>query len=371
MSINEEDTSNIKVVKWIVDTRTLWQTSGEFKARDEVQELRKVAARALNLLPKEEQERVLKYYHIKDAKMSLASFLLKHLVITKYLSVAWSKSFLSIDKYGKPYFFLDETQLLNLDFNVSHQAGIVTLIAAITNRNRAKVGTDIVCITERRLEDYKHIDINGFFDWLSIFDEVLADTELIDLEQGSVGLEDLNIYIEGAEMTSEGNQVLSKCERRNQKVSLPILIHGAPSVIQVDSNMIIDNKIRKFYALWCLRESYIKMTGEALSAPWLRDLEILQIKVPKQGKENINLQAGETIDTFRINFKGKESTRSHVTNVTMDLTSLGPNYLVAGAVSTANFQCISEINMGEWQILDIQKDVVEVAEENFNEANFF
>lgn len=42
MSINEEDTSNIKVVKWIVDTRTLWQTSGEFKARDEVQELRKV-----------------------------------------------------------------------------------------------------------------------------------------------------------------------------------------------------------------------------------------------------------------------------------------------------------------------------------------
>ncbi|RKF55214.1 4'-phosphopantetheinyl transferase NpgA [Erysiphe neolycopersici] len=370
MSDDRDKTCNTKIVKWVLDTRNLWCIPGDFKAREEVQVLRKVASRALNLLSGKEQESVLRYYHVKDAKMSLASFLLKHLVITKYMSIPWTKSLISIDRYGKPYLILDDSQPLHLDFNVSHQAGVVILFAAITNRIGVKVGTDIVCVNERRQEDYKHIDTYGFFNWLSIFEEVLADLELSSLRGGSLSLEDVGINIQGAELTSSGKDILDKCERRNQIISLPILINGAPSEIQLDSNVVIDIKLRQFYASWCLRESYIKMTGEALSAPWLKDLEILQVKAPKPSKDTtVDLQIGEKINTFAINLKSKESKRSRVTNVTMDLTSLGLNYLVAGTICTAKCECVPEIiNMGEWQILDVLKDVIEVAEANLNEA---
>lgn len=42
MSDNRERTYNIKIVRWILDTRNLWCIPGNFKAREEVQMLRKV-----------------------------------------------------------------------------------------------------------------------------------------------------------------------------------------------------------------------------------------------------------------------------------------------------------------------------------------
>ncbi|POS83773.1 hypothetical protein EPUL_004514, partial [Erysiphe pulchra] len=369
MSDDTDGTCNIKVVKWVLDTRNLWCIPGNFKAREEVQVLRKVASRALNLLSGKEQESVLRYYHVRDAKMSLASFLLKHLVITKYMSIPWTKSLISIDRYGKPYFISDESQPLHLDFNVSHQAGVVILIAAITNRTEVKVGADIVCVDERRQENYTQIDVSGFFNWLSIFEEVFADIELSSIRGGSLSLEDVGIYLQGAQLTSMGKDILDRCERRNQTISLPILTNGVPSEIQLESNIVIDVKLRQFYASWCLRESYIKMTGEALSAPWLRDLEILQVKAPKPTKKTLVLRTGEKINNFAINLKSKESTRSCITNVTMDLTSLGLDYLLAGAIYTAEYECVPKIDTGEWKILDALKDVIEVAEASLNEAN--
>ncbi|EER45840.1 4'-phosphopantetheinyl transferase NpgA [Histoplasma capsulatum H143] len=42
----------------------------------------------------------------------------------------------------------------------------------------------------------------------------------------------------------------------------------------------ITHRIRLFYTYWALKEAYIKMTGEALLAPWLRDLEFANVVVP-------------------------------------------------------------------------------------------
>ncbi len=44
-------------------------------------------------------------------------------------------------------------------------------------------------------------------------------------------------------------------------------------------------KLRYFYTFWALKEAYIKMTGEALLAGWLRELEFRQVRVPAVAEE--------------------------------------------------------------------------------------
>ena len=79
-----------------------------------------------------------------------------------------------------------------------------------------------------------------------------------------------------------------------------------------------------------LREAYIKMTGEALLAPWLGDLEFRKFKVPAANEEasidDSDLLLGETTSEFEIYFKGE-----HVENVTIELRALGRNYMVGTA----------------------------------------
>jgi 4'-phosphopantetheinyl transferase len=41
-----------------------------------------------------------------------------------------------------------------------------------------------------------------------------------------------------------------------------------------------DEMLEYFYALWCLREGYVKMTGEALLAEWLGELEMRYFAPP-------------------------------------------------------------------------------------------
>lgn len=45
----------------------------------------------------------------------------------------------------------------------------------------------------------------------------------------------------------------------------------------------IDHRLRRFYTYWALKEAYIKMTGEALLAPWLRQLEFADVVAPDPG----------------------------------------------------------------------------------------
>ncbi|RKF79137.1 4'-phosphopantetheinyl transferase NpgA [Golovinomyces cichoracearum] len=363
---SQEDTSDPKIVRWLLDTRPLWPVSAKAKTKEEVQELKNVASRALNLLPESEQASILRYHHIKDAKMSLASHLLKHLVITKYFSVPWLESTISHKPYGKPY-FLHEYQNKFIDFNVSHQAGIVVLIAAISHRSGISVGTDVVCTHERRNADHAHVDKEGFFDWLAMYEDVFAESEIEYLRQGSLSLEEIGLDIRGATLTTLAKDVLSTCERRDQKISLAILVDGKISEIQVNSNVIIDAKIRKFYASWCLRETFIKMIGEAFTASWLKDLEILHVKPPKAVLKANGLEEGEVIKGFKIYLKKKkESTKTLVKNVMIDITSLGLSYMIAGAISAPEDLEVSGDHMGKWHILDLYTDIIKIAESSLN-----
>ncbi len=270
----------------------------------------------MSLLPEIEQTSVLKYYHLKDAKMSLVSHLLKHLIITK-CNIPWSRSAVSRDQNGKPCFRpLNAIDHVSLDFNVSHQAGIVSLIAVV-GINGAQVGTDVVCVNERLQQDYSHISKYGFADWVDVHADVLADSEVEYMK--SAPLEDRTL---GAETT-------------------------------------IEKQLRRFYAIWCLREAYVKMTGEALLAPWLKELEILDVQSPA-AKENIDpnsLDEGEVVRQFANYFQGKA-----VTDVRTELTALGSHYMIAGSIRVPKDNKEVGVKLGKWQQLDLEKDVLDVAE---------
>ncbi|TGO52323.1 hypothetical protein BCON_0143g00050 [Botryotinia convoluta] len=342
------------IVQWLLDTRLLWPVHRKDKPREEVAELRTAASRALALLSESEQESVLKYYHVKDAKMSLASHLLKHLVIAKYCNVPWSKTTISRESNGKPC-YISAADQPRIEFNVSHQAGLVTLIAVIGGDGTINVGTDIVCANERLSHDYKYIEKSGFFEWIDMHGEVFADSEVNHMKLSILGLDEA---APGKKLHGYGNDALSRCQWRNRQLDLVITdSEGKAEQSRIDSNKVIDAKIRRFYAMWCLRETYVKMTGEALLAPWLKDLEIRDARSPTASEvHDLNsLERGETIDNYRIVFKGRE-----VTNVHMELAALGPHYMVGGAVRVTEND--KKLGLGPWKELDLEKDVLKIAE---------
>ncbi|KAG9254224.1 uncharacterized protein F5Z01DRAFT_656319 [Emericellopsis atlantica] len=212
------------VIQWVVDTRKLWP-----KALRTVQ-LTTYAKRALDLLPKKEQVDVLKYVHVKDAKMALVSRLLKWYLISRYAPCAWDAATPTRNKNTKPVYIAPDGSEPVI-FNVTHQAGLVVLIAAVRPKPGMSVGVDIVCPTERRDKDLGLISKDGWKEYVSMHEEVLSQPECTSLNR--LPFKDL------------------------------------------------DHRLRYFYTLWCLREAYVKMTGEALLAPWLKRLEMRYFAPPE------------------------------------------------------------------------------------------
>lgn len=245
-----------------------------------------------------------------------------------------------------------------MDFNVSHQAGIVSLIAVVGVKEKIEVGTDVVCWNERLVQDYAHIEKDGFFEWVDIHGDVFAESEISYMKLAPVTCVGLGLL---CGLTGFGKDSVSRCQWRNKKVSVNIEgMEDNSRSIMVESNDIIDAKLRRFYACWCLRESYIKMTGEALLAPWLKELEISDVKAPAPKEdigEEASLEDGEIECKFTIRFKGKL-----VTNVKMELVALGNNYMVGGAVRPAGKLDELGLKLGRWEHLDLKRDVLAFAE---------
>jgi 4'-phosphopantetheinyl transferase len=294
--------------------------------------------------------------------MSLASQLLKHLVIAKYCNVSWYNTTISRTANGKPCYILpatdnSKTSHVTIDFNVSHQAGIVSLIAAVGFKSQVNTGTDVVCVDERESRDREYIQNSGFFDWVDMHGEVFAESEISFMKLGPVLPS--NLGLEG-EFMGYGRDALSRCQRRNGKMVVKLKSGGFEKEVQIDSNTVIDVKMRRFYAMWCLREAYVKMTGEALLAPWLKELEILNVQAPAAKEGNLakdSLQHGAMQYDFRIVFKEKP-----LTDVRMELFALGGNFMIGGALRVEDAAERSLATMGSWQELDLETDILTAAE---------
>ncbi|KAF2965585.1 hypothetical protein GQX73_g7995 [Xylaria multiplex] len=286
--------SEVEVIQYLVDTRRLWP------AATKTSDLETEASRPLSLLTQDERTRVLKYYFVADAKMALASHLLKHWVVSKYCGVPWWETKLSADTNGKPV-FRDSAGRQPVVFNVSHQAGLVALVAVhgydaanAGDSSKVGIGVDIVCVNERQQRDHRMIRTDGWPKFVDMHADVFGRSEAAYLKTGLVALP---AY--AALQTEE--------ERR-------------------------DYKLRAFYTLWCLREAYVKMTGEALLAEWLGDLIFRSFEPPRPGvafAQSKDDDPKQIIRKHDVIFKGGK-----VDDANICIRSLGPDYMTCTAVRT-------------------------------------
>ncbi|KAM5346576.1 hypothetical protein ACJ41O_009581 [Fusarium nematophilum] len=277
--------SSPTVIQWVIDTRPLWPSAVNTK------DLTTTASRALSLLSAKEQSSVLRYYHVRDAKLALASALLKRYAISRFCLVPWPDAEAVRDARTKPVFRLPGGHEPLL-FNVSHQAGLAVLFAVHNPPEGAAVGVDVVCPSERRERDLEHLAAG----------------------EGWSGFVDMHAEVFG----------------RREAAALKSLSPGPATSDR-------ERALRYFYALWCLREAYVKMTGEALLASWLGDLEMQGFAPPEDMR-----------GAQQVWFKGGQ-----VKDVDVRLMPLLDDYMVSTAVRMGRNG--EAVEVGDFESLDIDQ----------------
>jgi 4'-phosphopantetheinyl transferase len=170
-------------------------------------------------------------------------------------------------------------------FNVSHQAGLVVLIAVPSTPPTSPspsslitaVGIDVVNTSERNDAALITTQHSGDFTaWVEDYKEVFSEHEMADLRERWAG--DLKM------------------------------------------------QLRHFYARWALKEAYLKAMGEALLASWVREVEFRMVRVPKEveGKQG---EWGETVRDVQV-WRGKEM----VEGVEVELRARGKEWIIAVVV---------------------------------------
>lgn len=356
-STSGSDQPQGEVVCWLLDTRTMWPGQKISSATG--------AAECMALITPAEQKTVSGRMFIADAKMSLASALLKRLFITKALGIPWSDVRLgrkddpktgkpcAVDEYGDP--------IEGIDFNVSHQAGLVSLTGwngrqsgssssksvASSNTPDVMVGADIVCVNERNAAS-STINTEGLEAWINIYDSVFSEEErrAMKYEVDYVTLQD-GTTVTAAELGSQGrftakNQILRLSASDGRDLSF-------------SSNLLVDAKLRRFYAYFCYKEAYIKLSGEALLAPWLRELEFSNVRSPKPAALMTSKPSGpwgEEVDDVQVRLRGRL-----VHDVKMKLQAFEDKFMLASSIQGA----VENLHIPSIKCLDLQTDVLPFA----------
>lgn len=262
--------------------------------------------------------------------MALGSHLLKHYVVSKYCGVPWRETKITRDDKHKPVYVDLATGRSPIYFNVSHQAGIVALAAVHGYRGeKVNVGVDVVCTSERRERDHETAGApgDGWPRFVDIHADVFADSEVNYL-----------------------------------KYQIPSAVQGFPK--NATAEVILDFKLRCFYSLWCLREAYVKMRGDALVAEWLKNLEFRDFEPPSP-TESFDVPAIDDDDGESGQIIRRHGILLHkrpITHANMALQSLGPDYMCCTAVQTPQDPADGMMfRLGTFEMLDLQ-DIVSFAE---------
>lgn len=292
---------------------------------------------------------------IADARMTLASALLKRLFVSQALGFPWHQVKLARKGdpvHGKPCAVMPDGSFAPIDFNVSHQAGLVALVGwkgkqpgASKETSPIQVGVDIVCVNER--DDYRTIDQEGFDGWVDIYEEVFSEEERWDMKFKV----DCLTLLDGRTITGEELGRHDRCVRRNQDLSVTL-----PSGRQENftSDILIDAKLRRFYTFFCYKEAYIKLAGEALLAPWLKQLEFQNVRSPKAGtvaRCSTHGTWGEKVDDVEVVLHGKP-----VEDVQMSIQAFEEQFMIATAICGK-----SDSSMPPFTKLHLEHDVFAAA----------
>lgn len=338
MSLNSTEGNTL--TRWYIDTRQLTETTESLPLIETLQEENQASAK--------------KYFRLPDRHMSLASSLLKYCYIHRTCRIPWSQ--ITISRTPKPHqrpCFIpssqtraDGTLIPVVEFNVSHQASFVALAGCISSSSSSsssvsdtknnqegtaqalfgtpqpsaapvpsipQVGIDITCVDEPgRRRDKAPKTVKELVDFVNIYGEVFSQRELNTISQ----LPDTNEPLETK----------------------------------------IKARLRVFYAYWALKEAYIKMTGEALLAPWLRELEFTNVVAPSP-------VASDSASKWSEPYKGVETWLygKRVEDVRIELVAFETDYMVATAARGGHFGISGASNQPDpWEELveiDLEKDI--------------
>ncbi|KAG9519151.1 putative phosphopantetheinyl transferase, partial [Aureobasidium melanogenum] len=335
------DSNLLGLTCWLIDTRTLWPG----------QHIKDAASDILHFLSKDERDVVLRKIFIADARMSLASALLKRLYISRALSIPWKDVKIARKgdhTHGKPCAVLPDGSFAHIDFNVSHQAGLVSLVGwnpPAGQSQSALVGTDIVCVNER--DDYRTIDQEGFDAWIDIYEDVFSEAERWDMKYNV----DYITLLDGRIIQGDNLGRVDRCVQRNKDLNITLSTGESHSF---NSDLLIDAKLRRFYSFFCYKEAYIKLAGEALLAPWLKELEFQNVRSPKPGtvaRCSTHGTWGEKVGDVEVVLHGGK-----VEDVKMTLQAFEENFMLATAV-----QGLQGLEAPPFTKLDLESDVIAFA----------
>ncbi|KAF2714474.1 4'-phosphopantetheinyl transferase [Pleomassaria siparia CBS 279.74] len=321
---------------WLLDTRSLWP--GDKIAQS--------ASEALQLISHEERDNILRKFHIADAKMSLASALLKRLFISKALGIPWKDIRFGRRRdptHGKPCALFPDGTIAPIEFNVSHQAGLVALVGC--KSPGVELGVDIVCVNERN--DYRLIDSEGFDSWVDIYAEIFSQEETWDMKYNVDSFK----LLDGTVVTSDDLGRFDRCCSRDQQL-VATLASGEKRTFS--SDLLIEAKLRRFYTYWCFKEAYIKLDGEALLANWIKELEFRNVRAPNSGtvaRCSTLGSWGERIDGTEIWLK-----RKRLDDVRIEIQAFEEDFMVSVAAKAAA-SALPEI-LTAFKSLHLEEDVM-------------
>ncbi|KAL4791146.1 hypothetical protein BDV19DRAFT_371055 [Aspergillus venezuelensis] len=319
------------LTRWYIDTRPLTSLTNTLPL--------------LSTLQPSDQTAVQKFYHLKDRHMSLVSNLLKYLFVHRTARVPWSEIVISRtpDPHRRPCYIhpainkegdgnVAVAEPINVEFNASHQASMVALVGTIipppsssateqaqaekAAKAKPEVGIDITCVNERAGRKNEVRTLDSLHDYIDIFAEVFSAKEIAAMKS----------------------------------------LHGSPSPASTSNQDVVDYGYRLFYTYWALKEAYIKMTGEALLAPWLRELEFGNVIAPS--KVDGDGVFGEPYKGVKTTLRG-----DIVDDVRVEVVALEDDYLFATAARGAGIgngsgeQGEGQDPWGSFQKLDIERDI--------------
>ncbi|PPJ52264.1 hypothetical protein CBER1_10587 [Cercospora berteroae] len=368
----ETPADNGEIVCWFLDMRSLWPTA---RSGQDIWNM-PGAADTMGLISTAEQKTISGKMFAQDAKMSLGSALLKRLFISQALDIPWSEVKLARKgdaKHGKPCAVDDAGRPMEgIDFNVSHQAGLVALIGwngkkrhkytpsgsiegyishGTTFSTNVMVGVDIVCVNER--DDYRTIDQEGLDGWVDIYDFVFSDEERWTMKYDV----DYVTLLDGTHLTRDELGRHDREIKRNKQITLTT---PAGKRVTFNSDLLVDAKLRRFYTFFCYKEAYIKLAGEALLAPWLKQLEFFNVRSPKPGMParcSTHGQWGEEVDDVEVHMNGQE-----VTDVRMKIQSYEESFMVSTAIQGE----IQGLKVPGFTKLDLKSDVLSYAHKHLD-----
>ncbi|KAF2757720.1 4'-phosphopantetheinyl transferase [Pseudovirgaria hyperparasitica] len=326
-------TGRDRVTCWLLDTRSIWPGTNIAEA----------ASDELDLVSQAEQDDIKKKFRIQDARMSLGSALLKRLFVAKSLGIPWSKIKFSRKgdpKHGKPCYIADDG-INAIEFNISHQAGLVALVGC--DIQDLQLGVDIVCVNER--DEYRTINSEGFEGHTEIFQDIFSSDETHDMTYKA----DTFQLPDGTEITPSMLGPDERCTKPHRQLSAEIQTGEKK---RFDSKLLIDAKLRRFYTFWCYKEAYIKLTGEALLASWLKQLEFKNVRAPRSAAHE---PWGEIVKDAETWLHGKK-----LDDVALQIQAFEKNFMISVAAKPSGL--LPKEQIPSFTTLHLENDIVDFAQ---------